>query len=131
MPRVETGTGFVPEIPRLRLEHDGRLSEQTFNRLQDGLRTVLAAINGLVSFGTGQARTRAGNLDAQWVEYTFVDAATTYNIPHDLGRRPVWFSAMPTVASAIISAVDPQTWTPASFAAQSSTADTKVLFLLV
>jgi hypothetical protein len=116
---IESGVGFVGEPPVLALDRDGKLDEQTLANLSLFLKNVAAALNGGLRLGpegpplfsgvdlpsgvkaaSGQ---RAGNLSGQIIQFYFAAGATTYDIPHSLGRKPLGFIPLSVSGGAVIS----------------------------
>lgn len=80
-----------PPIIGLKLAEDGSVPPLEVSRLADTLQQVLSILAGGLSFGTGQSSYIGGNVKAQFVDYVFTAAATSYSIPHGLGAVPIGF----------------------------------------
>ncbi len=89
-PRIrERGYGFISRPTRISRDKDGTISDATINRLQTHLETLTSAINGGLSLRSGGALGRAGNFNAQLLEFITPGAANTeFSVPHSLGEAP-------------------------------------------
>jgi hypothetical protein len=90
IPDGASGIGDIPPIAT----KEGKISEQTASYLSGAIRGIIAKINGAISLGTGISSTRAGNLDAQYVDVYTPGADTEFAVPHGLGRKPVGYDVV-------------------------------------
>jgi hypothetical protein len=89
---ILTGTGSVSQPGRISRDKDGTISESTISRIFSALETLTAKFNNGISLGDGIHLSRAGNLDAQTIEFISPDVANTeIAIDHSLGRVPIGF----------------------------------------
>jgi hypothetical protein len=144
---IETGVGFVGAPPVLALDKDGKLDEQTLTNLALFLRNVAAALNGGLRIGpegppvyAGVNATsatpaaggkRAGNLAAQVCQFYFAGAGVAYEIPHDLGRKPLGVIMLYSNAPTNLYGTDAPSWTSTMLQVTSSAAGAYVTFLVV
>jgi hypothetical protein len=111
LPIAETNIGFVQAPPRLELDGSGKIPEMLLQDLNRWMQGVTAALNGGLRLGPeGPALyevsrpagvpslngVRAGNLDAQIRQFYFDVAATVYEVPHGLGRKPIGIIVLQT-----------------------------------
>jgi len=89
---VEHDGIIAPPAP-IRLTEDGNVSPATVLAINQTLAAIVKHINGGLSVGTGQARSRVGNFQNQWLVFTSPSAADTeFELPHGLGRTPIGFT---------------------------------------
>jgi len=146
--RRELGTGYVALPTPLQRDKDGSLSEVGLKSLNQSLLSITQSLNGGIRLGAvydgtpadgttqftnasqALSRTRAGQLDAEWIDFKFITAATIYTIPHDLDRIPIFFIPLPQAAGAIVVAANIGSWTDTAFYAQCNTANALVRMLI-
>ena len=86
--RIDDGEGMIGQIPDITLE-DGKLTGTMASSITSALRSVIAKLNGLLTFGSGDTGRRAGNIDAVVFDYLTPSVADTeFPVPHGLNRRP-------------------------------------------
>ena len=90
IPDGASGVGDIPPITT----KEGKLSEQTASYLSSAIRSLISKLNGQISLGTGISSTRAGNLDAQYVDVYTPGADTEFAVPHGLGRKPIGYDVV-------------------------------------
>lgn len=86
--RIATGVGHLPDLPPV-VSEDGRLTDTQIAQVASTVRSIIAAINGRISFGDGLQSSQSGNIDGHTKEVVFVNANTDYEVPHGLGRVPI------------------------------------------
>jgi hypothetical protein len=144
---IESGVGFVGEPPVLALDKDGKLDEQTLANLSLFLRSVAAALNGGLRVGpegppvyaginASSARPapggkRAGNFSAQVCQFHFASAGVAYEIPHDLGRKPLGVIMLYSNAPTNLYGSNAPSWSTTVLQVISSAAGAYVTFLVV
>lgn len=91
----ETTTGFVSDVIT-QVEGDNHATpEQQLNILIQQVRYLVDAVNGGLSFGDGKQSTRMGNVGGVCIQYKVIDTSVLLEIPHNLGRKPVGYWAIP------------------------------------
>ena len=90
IPDGQSGVGDIPPI----VTTDGKISDTTAAYLSGSIRGILRKLNGFVSLGTGVQATRAGNLDAQYIDVYTPGADTEFVVPHGLGRKPIGYDVV-------------------------------------
>ena len=90
IPDGQSGLGDIPPI----IVTEGKISSQTAAYLSTSLRGIVAAANKGWSMGTGVSATRAGNLDAQYIDVYTPGADTEFAVPHGLGRKPIGYDVV-------------------------------------
>lgn len=99
-PIKDNGSGGVGRFPGIILSEEGNLTEQQAGWLASGIQTLFDAVNGNLSFGTGEHATRGGNFQAQWLDLYFKTADSVVEFPHGLLRVPTdVFFGLPSAAA--------------------------------
>lgn len=94
----EQTLGFVSDLLS---QKNGADPQQQIDILVTQLRLVLDAVNGQLSFGDGSQSSRIGNINGQYIQYSFTNVAVVATIPHKLGRKPVGWSVVDTQWAAV------------------------------
>jgi hypothetical protein len=123
------GQGQMGLPPTLRVEDDGKISVIMIAALNSFLQSVARTLNN-ISMGNGAQATKAGAMDAQWIEWYFADADTEARIPHDLDRVPAGYSVERVSKAATIYTSNIGGWGPDAIYLMSSAGDTTVRLLL-
>lgn len=90
----EVTTGYAPDVLTQIEGADTKIStEQQLSVLTQQMRYVLDVINGGLSFGNGHQSTRMGNTNGVCIQYKVTNVSTVFEIPHDLGRKPIGYWA--------------------------------------
>lgn len=89
-PRMrEGGYGHLPRPGRVTRNDKGEISEASLNTIQRTLELVVEALNGGLRFTAGEALGRAGNFNAQLLEFTTPGSANAeFTVPHSLNATP-------------------------------------------
>jgi hypothetical protein len=90
---IPDGTSGLGDIPPIATK-EGKISEQTASYLSGAIRGIISKINGFISFGTGISGTRAGNLDAQYIDVYTPGADVEFAVPHGLERKPIGYDVV-------------------------------------
>lgn len=117
---VRTGTGMVPQITAIK----------TFDDVRSALRGIITKLNGGISFGDGIISSQCGNLDAQWIDFTFITANTEYEIPWSKNRVPIGYVICRKSAACDIYDSNTGKWSPTSFFLKSSVAGVTVRLMV-
>lgn len=89
---VEHDGILAPPAP-IRLGEDGQINIETIVSINQTLSSIVRHINGGLSVGTAQARSRAGNFRNQWIVFTSPSTPDEeFELPHGLGRTPIGFT---------------------------------------
>jgi hypothetical protein len=83
----------VPAAPTIKLKRgpDGTIPPEEIERLAESVQDLMTLLAGGLTFGDGSSSSIGGNVYSQFVDYYFVAANTTYQIPHGLGVVPKGF----------------------------------------
>ena len=107
-PFTDSGLGYV-STPTESSPFEGKDPKEqlpqliaSFRNLWSTVRSLIIAFNGHISLGNGNQSSRAGNLDAQYIEFIFADADTRYQIPHSLNRVPSGYIVIRKSAPCIV-----------------------------
>jgi len=131
MARIRTGIGMLSDLPPISLQ-EGKLTEVQLAYVTDALRSIIKRLNGLLTVGDASKGSQSGNLDGQFIEFTFVLANTDYVIPHDLERVPIGFILMDVnVDGAVVRGTNRGSWGSRNFQLRCSQASTTALLILV
>lgn len=89
-PRIrEGGFGFIPQPARIARDKDGTISDATLGLIASQLDTVTKAINGGLRLRAGGNLGRAGNFNAQLVEFITPGMANQqFLVPHSMQEAP-------------------------------------------
>lgn len=87
--RVFTGVGMLPDLPPVKPESGGNLTDTQIGYITDSIRNLIRAVNGKLRLGDGTNSSQSGNIDGQIKEITFTNANTDYEVPHGLERVPI------------------------------------------
>lgn len=98
---IPDGTSGLGDIPPITTK-EGKISEQTASYLSGAIRGIIAKMNGAISFGTGISSTRAGNIDAQYVDVYTPAADEEFAVPHGLQRKPIGYDVVRKDKAAIV-----------------------------
>ena len=129
--RIFNGVGMMPDSPPAR-SRDGKLTDQQIAYILDSIRSIIATINGRLSFGNGVNSTQSGNIDGQVKEVIFVSANTDYEVPHGLGRVPVGIIVINTNADgAVVRGSSHGSWGLTRLFVRCNVAGTTGLFVVV
>lgn len=129
--RIQTGVGMLADLPPVE-SVDGKLTATQVSYLTSGLRGVIAAINGKMSFGDGSQSSQSGNIDGQTKEVTFTNANTDYEVPHGLGRVPIGIITLDVnVDGAVVRGGSRGSWNSERLFVRCSQAGTTALFVVV
>lgn len=90
---IDDGVSGVGDIPPIAIK-EGKISESTAAYLSGAVRGLISKINGNISLGTGDSSTRAGNIDAQYIDVYTPGADTEFAVPHGLGRKPIGYDVV-------------------------------------
>jgi hypothetical protein len=124
---IEDGAGFVEEIPPFKEGRDGSPPPQFFRRLSDVIIKIIRRFNGRISLGTGVTGHRAGNLDAQTIDY--VTPATPdeeFAVNHGLKRTPVGVDVISRDAAGVVYDSRRGSWTSAVLYLKCDTASVTI-----
>lgn len=124
-PRLrETGAGGFPAFGRIAVDQDGKPTTQSLQNIAVYIDQLAQKVSSLVNLGTSQNYSRAGNLDAQRIEFRTAPVADTeFKVDHSLNRAPVgWIVVAQAKAGSLYS--DPLTWTDKSIKFKSDVAST-------
>lgn len=91
---------------------DGKVSEPEVGRLNSQLGALVQRLNGGVSLGNGVHQTRAGCLDANYLDVRFPAVVTETPVVHGLGRRPVGYLVVRRAVEVEVYDSNPAKWTP-------------------
>jgi hypothetical protein len=126
---IPSNVGQVSEPAEFHPDKDGKFTEQTAAAIFGQLLALTRAINGGLRFGDGTQSSKAGNMDAQTIEWTFTLADTEYEIPHSLGRTPSFVFQMPEKA-AVAYVSNKGGWGPTKFYLKCNVADTTIAMVV-
>jgi len=83
-------SGWVSFQPAPKARTDGKLTDTELQAIWAALSVLATAVNGNISFGSGEAEAFAGNLDATVLDWTFPSAPDEeVAVPHPLRRVPI------------------------------------------
>ena len=98
----ETGTGFIPLPGRFQLDEEGKLGPTQLSAINAYLDLIARTMNNL-SLGNGVHASRAGNLNAQILEFVSHGTPDTQMaIDHGLKRVPVGYIPIRKTAASIL-----------------------------
>jgi len=88
---VRDGEGVLalPHLPRL--DPDGKLSDGGLSAINAAIRALYEKLDGGISFGSGEASSQAGNLDAQVIQLNVITGTNEIEVGHGLNRVPWGF----------------------------------------
>jgi hypothetical protein len=95
----------------VRLDRDGRLSEQSLADMLRWMQRIAAAINGELSLGDGTESGWTGNLDGQLLRFVTPSVAgTVLEVPHSLARKPVGYLVVRKSGTGVLRDAQPESW---------------------
>jgi hypothetical protein len=92
-PRKPPQTGSITAFENFQARIDGKFTEGMASALRTAINTVVAKLNGYLTFGDGAQGSWTGNVDGYCKDFTFpATPDTEAEILHELGRPPrfVW-----------------------------------------
>lgn len=129
--RISNGVGMLPDLPPV-ASVDGALTDTQVNSIVEGVRQLLRAVNGRMSFGNGVHSSQSGNIDGHTKEVTFVSANTDYEIPHGLGRVPIGMIVLDVnLDGAVVHGGSRGSWSDTRLFARCNVAGTTALLVVV
>jgi hypothetical protein len=130
-PVVEDGIGAIPTVQPITLDKDGRISSAQAKSLLDVFRGIINAINGHLSLGNGITGHRAGNIDAQYIDFLCPAVANTeFIVPHGLGRVPVGYMIVREDRAANVYDSSVGSWSPTLAYFKCNVASTSIRILM-
>ncbi len=127
--RIRTGSGMIGQALEQQFE-EGKITAAALEYVVAKIASIITEGNGLISFGTGEQSTQTGNIDGQWIEYTFTAANISYEIPHGLNRVPAGYLVFRSTKAAIVYDADTGQWSDNSLFLKCDTATTTVLLFI-
>ena len=129
--RIRT-IGMVPDLPSITVPPNGQLSAIHMTYLLDTIRTLIAVVNGGISFGDGQNSSYSGNIDGQLKIVNFANSNTDYEVPHGLGRVPLGIIPLLVAADgAVVRGASNGSWTSERLFVRCNVAGTTALFVVI
>lgn len=130
--RKFTGVGMLPDLPPVVVADGQALTSIQVTFITDGIRNLLRAFNGLISFGDGSNSSQSGNIDGHTKEVTFVSANTDYEVPHGLGRVPIGIIVLDVNADgAVVRGGSQGSWSDTRLFTRCNVAGTTARFVVV
>ena len=120
---IETGTGGLPALGRVTLDEKGQLTPDAVISLNQFISLVAQKLSRYISLGDKTNYARAGNLDAQRIEFkTPSVAGTAVKVDHSLKRVPAgWIVVAQNKTGTLAS--DPLTWSDTAIEFTSDATD--------
>lgn len=82
--------GVLIPAPQAIVLHEGKITAQAIQAVNEHLSLAAAKLNGGISVGDGISGVRSGNIDGRWVTVLTPSVASTeFAVYHNLGRVPV------------------------------------------
>lgn len=127
---VETGFGHIAKPQRIVLDRDGKVPAGAILQINNAVERIANAINGALSLGDGSQGARAGNLDAQFLEFTTPSTPNEeFELFHGLRRNAAGYLVVRRNAAAILYDSSIGSWGPESVFLKCNTAS--VLFKIM
>ena len=119
---IDEQEASVGSLPKLEKEGEGGgLTTGILTALYLAVSRLMDRFNGKISLGTGAHGHRAGNLDAEYINWhTPVTADEEFEVPHHLGRIPIGYEVVSRDKPVVIYDSRKQFWTPTRFYVKSS-----------
>jgi hypothetical protein len=130
-PVIEDGIGAIPTVQPITLDPEGRISAPQAKSLLDVFRGIVAAVNGHLSLGSGITGHRAGNLDAQYIDFLCPAIRDTeFIVPHGLGRVPVGYVVVRIDRAANVYDSSVGSWSPTLLYLKCDTASASIRLMV-
>jgi hypothetical protein len=111
--RLDSGLGHIAKPNRIVLDAEGRATGGAVLSLNETIRRIIDAINGRLSLGDGSHGTNAGNVDAQYLEFTTPSTPDSeFEVYHGLNRIPAGYVACRRDKAAHLYDSNPGSWSP-------------------
>lgn len=129
--RLKTTVGMVADMQPVK-PSEGKLSEAQMAYIVDVIRTIIAKVNGRLSFGDGTHSSQSGHIDGHTKEVTFASANTDYEVPHGLGRVPIGILVLDVnVDGAVVRGGSRGSWSPTRMFVRCNQAGTTAVFVVI
>jgi hypothetical protein len=116
----------VPIPDDIVIGKDGKLNPFSVKALQESLSILISNYNGRVNLGDGSSGSRAGNLDAVYVNVVTGTANAEFPVKHGLERAPIGFAVASIDKAGIVYSSRQQSWTDTTMFLKCSTATTTI-----
>lgn len=109
---IRNGIGMIGKVIQIKTLAD---AESAFQILTE-------KINGNISLGNGDNSTQAGNVDGQYIDWTFTAANTEYEIPWSKNRVAIGYDICRRSAAGHVYDSNVGQWSPTSLFLKADTA---------
>lgn len=113
---IRTGLGMIAQLSGFK----------SFQDVEIAIQILISVLNGNLSLGNGINSSLAGNLSAQYIDFTFAAANTEYEIPWSLARVAVGYDVVRRSAACHIYDSNSGAWSPTALLLKSDTAGVTV-----